>query len=171
CDAFSTFGIRAIAIVPLLTGFYPPLYHTIVAVFYSLFGKTIDAAQWANLPALALLMAATYGVGRSLLKPLPAAGAAMLVGFFPFLIWLSRETLVDYWLTAMVALAMWLLLRSKEFSDRNASIAFGIVCGLGLLTKWTFPLFVVWPAAWLARKNLRNAGIAAAIAAVIAAYW
>jgi 4-amino-4-deoxy-L-arabinose transferase-like glycosyltransferase len=171
CDAFSTFGIRAIALVPFLTGFYPPLYHAIVAFFYSLFGRTIDAAQWANLPALALLIAATYGVGRRLLKPLPAAVAAMLAGFFPYLIWLSRETLVDYWLTAIVALTMWLLLQTKEFSDRNASIAFGVVCGLGLLTKWTFPLFVILPAAWLARKNFRNAGIAATIAAVIAAYW
>src|SRR5438094_10489044 len=61
-DAFSTFGIRAFAIVPLLTGFYPPLYHTVVALFYSLFGKTTDAAQWANLPALAILISATYGV-------------------------------------------------------------------------------------------------------------
>src|SRR5438093_3587390 len=171
CDAFSTFGIRAIAIVPLLTGFYPPLYHSIVAVFYSVFGKTNDAAQWANLPALAILIGATYGVGRRLLKPLAAAAAATIVGFFPYLIWLSRETLVDYWLTAMVALAMWVLIRTEEFSNRNASIAFGLVCGLGLLTKWTFPLFVVLPAAWLARKHVRNAGIASAIAAVIAAYW
>ena len=171
CDAFSTFGIRAIAVVPFLTGFYPPLYHTIVGIFYSLFGKTTDAAEWANLPALAILIAATYGVGRTVLKPLPAALAAMLVGFFPYLIWLSRETLVDYWLTAMVALAMWALIRTQEFSNRNATVAFGIVCGLGLLTKWTFPLFVSLPAAWLARKNLKNACIAAAIAAVIAAFW
>ena len=171
CDAFYNFGLRAIAIIPLLTGFYPPLYHTIVAIFYAVFGKTIDAAQWANLPAIAILIASTYGVGRNLLRPLPAATAALLVGFFPYLVWLSRETLVDYWLTAMVALAMWLLIRTDEFSDRKASIAFGVACGLGMLTKWTFPLFVVMPALWFARKNIRNAGIAAAIAAVIAAYW
>jgi 4-amino-4-deoxy-L-arabinose transferase-like glycosyltransferase len=171
CDAFSNFGVRAIAIVPFLTGFYPPLYHAIVALFYSVFGKTINAAQWANLPALAIVIAATYGVGRRLLKPLPAALAAMLVGFFPYMVWLSRETLVDYWLTAIVALAMWLLIRTEEFSDQNASIAFGVVCGLGLLTKWTFPLFIAPAAIWLARKNLKNAGIAGALAAVVAAYW
>ncbi len=170
-DAFSNFGVRAIAIIPLLTGFYPPLYYTIVAAFYAVFGKTIDAAQWANLPALALLIAATYGVGRTLLKPLPATAAAILAGFYPYLVWLSRETLVDYWLTSMVALAMWTLIRTNGFSDRRTSVAFGVVCGLGMLTKWTFPLFVALPALWLARKNVKNAGIAAAIAAVIAAYW
>jgi 4-amino-4-deoxy-L-arabinose transferase-like glycosyltransferase len=170
-DAFSNLGLRAIAIIPLLTGFYPPLYHTVVATFYAVFGKTIDAAQWANLPAMALLIATTYGIGRSLLKPLPAAAAALLVGFYPYLVWLSRETLVDYWLTSMVAVAIWMLIRTNEFSDRRASAGFGVICGLGMLTKWTFPLFVALPALWLARKNLRNAGIAAAIAAVIAAYW
>src|SRR3954469_25033458 len=77
-DAFSTFGIRAVGIIPLLTGFYPPLYHSIVAFFYSVFGKTTDAAQWANLPAMAILISATYGAGRKLLKPLAAAAAAML---------------------------------------------------------------------------------------------
>ena len=47
--------IRAVAMIPFLTGPYPPLYHSIIAAFYALFGKTIDAAQWANLPAIALL--------------------------------------------------------------------------------------------------------------------
>jgi len=40
-----------------------------------------------------------------------------------------------------------------------------------MLTKWTFPFFVVLPAAWFARKNLKNAALAAGIAAAIAAYW
>ena len=120
---FRRFGIRAVALVPFLTGFYPPLYHTMVSVFYVLFGKTSDAAAWTNLPALAILLAATYGVGSSVLKPLPAATAAVLVGFFPYLVWLSRETLVDYWLTAMVALAIWALIRTQEFSNRNASFS------------------------------------------------
>jgi 4-amino-4-deoxy-L-arabinose transferase-like glycosyltransferase len=170
-DAFSNLGGGAIAIVPRLTGFYPPLYHTIVALFYGVFGQTVDAAQWANIPAAAVLIIATYGIGRSLLKPVPAAAAAVLVVFFPFMIWLSRETLVDYWLTSMVAFAVWMLLRTREFSDRRNSIIFGVVCGLGMLTKWTFPLFVLLPAAWLARKNLKNAAIAAGIAGAIAIYW
>ena len=170
-DSFAEGGIRALAAVPKLTGSYPPLYQSVVAVFYSVFGKTIDVAQLANLPAILLLFIATYGIGRTLLKPFAAAAAAVLVNFYPLLLWLSRETLIDYWLTSMVALAMWLLLRTQEFSDRRNSILFGIVCGLGMLTKWTFGFFVVLPAFWLARKNMKNAAIAACIAVVMAAYW
>jgi 4-amino-4-deoxy-L-arabinose transferase-like glycosyltransferase len=171
-DAFANFGVRALVLIPRVTEFYPPLYQSVVAAFYALFGKTIDAAQWANLPAIALLFIATYAVGRTLLmNPLAAATAAVLVNFYPYLLWLSRETLVDYWLTAMVALAIWLLILTREFSDRTKSIAFGVICGLGMLTKWTFAFFLVLPALWMARKNWRNAGIAAGTAALVAAYW
>jgi|GEM_PF-952362 len=173
-DAVASAGPAAIASIPSLTGQYPPLYHSIVAVFYGVFGKTVDAAQYANLAAVALLAIATYHLGLRLSAPggqNAAAAAAVLVSFYPMMLWLSRETVIDYWLTAMVALAVWRLYATAEFSDRQASVVFGLVCGLGMLTKWTFPLFVAAPAAWLARKNPRNAAIAAVIAAAIAAAW
>jgi 4-amino-4-deoxy-L-arabinose transferase-like glycosyltransferase len=170
-DAVAHSGIHALAQIPFLTGSYPPLYHSIVASFYTLFGKTIDAAQWANLPAIALLFAATYGIGRTILKPFAAATAAAIANFYPLMLWLSRETLTDYWLTSLVALAMWLLIRTNEFSVRKYSVLFGIVCGLGMLTKWSFAFFIFLPALWFARKNLKNAILAAFLAAGISAYW
>jgi Dolichyl-phosphate-mannose-protein mannosyltransferase len=170
-DAIATSGIRSVTTIPFLTGAYPPLYHSIIAASYSIFGKTIDAAQWANIPAIALLLIATYGIGRTLLKPFAAATGAVIVTFYPLLVWLSRETLIDYWLTSLVALAIWMLMQTNEFSSRKHSIIFGIVCGFGMLTKWTFGLFVIFPALWFARKNMKNAAIAASIAVVISAYW
>jgi 4-amino-4-deoxy-L-arabinose transferase-like glycosyltransferase len=170
-DAVANSGIRAIAAIPFLTGPYPPLYHSVIAASYALFGKTLDAAQWANLPAIAVLLFATYGIGRTVLKPFAAATGAVIVNFCPLLLWLSRETMIDYWLTSMVALSIWALIRTNEFSDRKRGVIFGIICGLGMLTKWTFAFFVILPALWFARKNVKNAAIAASIAAVLAAYW
>ena len=164
-------GIRSIAAAPWFSVPYPPLYHAIVALFYGLFGRSVDAAQWANVPAIALLFIATYGLGRTLLNPVAAAAAAALVNFYPILLWLSRETLIDYWLTSMVALAMWSLIWTNEFSDRKRRIIFGAVCGLGMLTKWTFALFVALPALWFARRNLKNAAISAGITIGVAGYW
>jgi hypothetical protein len=170
-DAVATSGIRAVTLIPFLTGSYPPLYHSIIAGFYAIFGKTIDSAQWANLPAIALLFMATYGIGRTVLKPFGAATAAVIVNFYPLLLWLSRETIIDYWLTSWVALAIWTLIHTDEFSNRKLTILFGIVCGLGMLMKWTFVFFVILPALWFARKNFKNAAIAGVIGAAIAAYW
>src|SRR4029079_19096102 len=89
-DAFATSGVGAFLNIPFLTGAYPPMYHSIVALFYRLFGRTIDAAQWANLPSMALLFLATYFIGRTQLKPFGAATAAVIVNFCPLLLWLSR---------------------------------------------------------------------------------
>ncbi len=86
------------------------------------------------------------------------------------MLWLSREAIMDYWLTSMVALAMWLLV-SKGFDNRNWSMILGVVCGLGMLTKWTFAFFLAFPFIWFARKNVKNAAISAGAALIVAAYW
>src|SRR5262245_6926788 len=170
-DAIADTEIARVAVIPFLTGPYPPLYHSVIAASYALFGKTLDAALWANLPAIALLLFATYAIGLTVLKPFAAATGAVIVNFYPLLLWLSRETMIDYWLTSMLGLSVWALIRTNEFSDRKRAVIFGIVCGLGMLTKWTFAFFVVVPAMWFAGVDLKIAAIAASIAAVLAAYW
>jgi hypothetical protein len=170
-DAFSEKGIAAIGSVPGLTGFYPPAYHSIVAAFYSVFGISPRVGQIANIPAVFILILATFGIARTLLPTMAAAAAAALIAFFPMMIWLSRAAMIDYWLTSLVALAMWLLLRAKGFTDRRTTILFGLVCGVGLLTKISFALFVVLPALWFARSHWKRATVAASIAAGVAALW
>jgi 4-amino-4-deoxy-L-arabinose transferase-like glycosyltransferase len=168
---FQQNGVSALLTLPHDSGTYPPLYYAVVALFYGLLGPTIDSAQLANLPAVILLGLATYGIARSLMEPGAAALAALIVNFIPFLLWLSRETMLEYWLTALVAIALWALIKTKEFSSGKWSIVFGLVCGLGMLTKWTFVIFVVLPALWAARKNPGNAVKSFAVAAVVASYW
>ena len=168
---FQQNGISALSTLPYASPGYPPLYYAAVATAYRLLGTSIDAAQLANVPAMILLALATYGIARGLMNPTAAAIAAVLVNFYPFMVWISRETLIETWLTAMVALALWTLTKTKRFSRQNWSLVFGVVCGLGMLTKWTFAIFVALPALWAARGHWSNALKSAAIAALLAAYW
>lgn len=168
---FQSNGVAAILTLPRDSGSYPPLYYAVAALFYGVLGTTIDAAQLANLPAIVLLGLATFGIARTVMEPGSAALAALLANFFPYMLWISRETVIEYWLTAMVATAIWALLKTREFSNPKWSLVFGAVCGLGMLTKWTFVIFVALPALWAARKNWANAFKAAGVAAVVAAYW
>jgi 4-amino-4-deoxy-L-arabinose transferase-like glycosyltransferase len=170
-DAVHDRGLSGLREIPHSTGFYPPLFHSVIAIFYALLGKSSDAAALANLPAIALLLFATYALGKRLLPHRAAAFSAVLVSFYPFMLWLSRETLIDYWLVGMVTLAMLCLFRTEDFSRRSESVLFGVVCGLGMLTKWTFPLFVALPAIWAARRNWRNAAIAALTTALVSSIW
>jgi hypothetical protein len=170
-DAVAARGAMGLTALPDATGFYPPLFHTVTAVFYALFGVSDDAARLANLPATAILMGSTYCIGRRLATPLAGAVAAMLVAFYPLMVWLSREPLLDYWLVALVALAFAVLLESGGFENRRLSILFGVVCGFGMLTKWTFAVFLALPALWLARRHVENAALAVALAAAVASPW
>jgi 4-amino-4-deoxy-L-arabinose transferase-like glycosyltransferase len=170
-NGFSNEGIRAFLLVPHLSGGYPLLYPTLVAFFYALFGRSVDAAQAVNLPAIAILMLATYGIARRVLPPMQAALAGVLVIFYPYMLWLSRETIIDYWLCALVALAIFTLYQTEEFSNIKKCCLFGVICGLGMLTKATFLLYVAFPALWFARKNWRNAVIAGIPALLLTSYW
>jgi 4-amino-4-deoxy-L-arabinose transferase-like glycosyltransferase len=170
-QAFKELGaMGALGALPSITGYYPPLYHSIVALFFSIFGASVDVARWANLPALLLLLIATYGIGRTVLSKPSAAIAAVLANFYPLMIWLSRETLIEYWLTSLVALAMWLLV-TKKFESWKWAIVIGVVCALGMLTKWTFAFFIAAPFLWVARENIKNAALSAFSAVVLSAYW
>ena len=172
-NAVENSGLSGLSEIPRqhLTGSYPPFYHLVVAGTWAIFGKSVDVAQLANLPALAVLMFATYGIGTTVLSPRLAALAAVITAFYPYLLWISRETIIDYWLTAIVAASMWALIKTKEFSDLRWSMVFGLFAGIGMLTKWTFPFFLIMPAIWYARRNGKNAAAAAAIAAALAAFW
>jgi 4-amino-4-deoxy-L-arabinose transferase-like glycosyltransferase len=172
-NAVENSGLSGLGEIPRrhLTGSYPPFYHLVVAGTWAVFGKSVDVAQLANLPALAVLMFATYGIAATVLSPWLAAVAAVLTTFYPYLLWMSRETIIDYWLSAIVAAAMWALIKTKEFSHLRWSLGFGALAGIGMLTKWTFPFFLILPAIWCARRNWKNAAAAAAIAAAIASVW
>jgi hypothetical protein len=80
--------------------------------------NAIDAAQWANLPA----------IGRCSSRPTKSDDDIQTVrrrdgrGHREFLSPLIgfRETIIDYWLISIVALAIWFLIHPKEFRIENA---------------------------------------------------
>jgi hypothetical protein len=43
----------------------PPFYHSVVALLLGVFGKSVNVPRSANLPAIVLLLLATYGIGRT----------------------------------------------------------------------------------------------------------
>jgi len=59
--------------------------------------------------------------------------------------WISRESLLDVQLAGWVAMTGFLVLRSRFFVERPWVLLLGLVCAGGLLTKWTFPVYVAVP--------------------------
>ncbi len=126
-----------------LSDYYPPLYYLVEALFFALFGPTCWLPFLANLPGLVLLSYFSFRLAWSSAESRWAPLAGHLVLMLPLLAWTSRESLLDPSLSGLLALALFLLLRSDCFLERKWTLGFGLSVAAGLLLKWTFIAFVV----------------------------
>lgn len=125
--------------------YYPPLFHLSLAPLLGLSGFSTDAAAWINSFYVALIILATYGIGKELFDRQTGLMAAFLVVCYPFLASVSRQPLIDTALTAVVASGFYCSFRSNNFNHRKFSFLFSLVIALGFLVKWTFLFFLLPP--------------------------
>jgi len=163
----------------------PPLPQLVTVATYRLLGERSQrVARLSILPFLWLLLLATYGIGARLKDRETGLVAAALLAGFPQVIGFSRSYWMDLPLAGVTALSLWALLRTGGLRRRRASLLLGLTLGLGLLTKYTFPIFVGGPALYLALRGLRQAGdrralrrrlenicLALLVTTALAAFW
>jgi 4-amino-4-deoxy-L-arabinose transferase-like glycosyltransferase len=123
----------------------PPLFPASATIMYRLFGISADVATMVNVLYLVIVLAATYGIGHRWGGRRLGLASAALLAIFPMFYSMSRYFYLEFALTAMVALAVYLLLATDGFRRRGMSLLFGLSLGLGLLTKRTFVLFALGP--------------------------
>ena len=148
---------------PLLTpsGYYPPLVPVVTALLYRAAGRSYEVAMATNVLFLALLLTGTWGLGNRMLGRPAGILASLLLLAAPGIRINAAEYMLDLPLAAMVVLSAWLLLGTNGFSRRGRSVAFGALCGAGMLVKWSFFLFLAAPAALVllfAVKESRGGG-------------
>ncbi len=124
---------------------YPPLYYLQEALVFAWIPGSDFKTLIVNFPFILLTAWATYRISV-LFLPAPAAGwASVLVLLFPGMAMVHREALLDGALAAWVTAGAWLILRSHWLTHAGWTIAFGLVCALGVLTKWTMPIYLFVP--------------------------
>jgi 4-amino-4-deoxy-L-arabinose transferase-like glycosyltransferase len=162
------------------SGVYPPFVHLVIAFLFLVFRPDPHTAVFANLPATALIFWATYRLGIDFGRgPVAARWACLLLALTPYLIWISRETILDYWLTAWVAVCLVVLRRTEGFSRRNPSFLLGLTLALGMMTKWLCLAFLVSPLSyvvltdrlWRDSRRLVNFFITVATTSLLAGIW
>ncbi len=139
------FTLKALFAVVTWHPLHPPLFFLSAVPLYRLFGASVDVGTMVNVLYLAVLIGSVYGIGQRLGGRRVGLLAAFVVATFPAIYALSRLFYIELALTAMVALSVWLLLASDRFQNRTASLLFGLSLGLGLLTKYTYPVFIFAP--------------------------
>ncbi|MCR4313017.1 MAG: glycosyltransferase family 39 protein [Candidatus Roizmanbacteria bacterium] len=128
---------------PQFNNYYPPLSYYLTISTYKLFGIGEDIAVLSLTPFLAIIIFSIYKIGQTLKNnKLGFLMVVSLVGM-PFLMSQTREYQLDFPLTAMVSLNLYLFLKTNLFKNRKFSIIFGLVSGLAMLTKWTYSIFFI----------------------------
>lgn len=159
------------------THYYPPLTF-LVGVVATVFGGVNAAAPviGQNVVHIPLLALGCYGTARLLAGPKAGFLAVLFALGAPLLIEQAHVFMIDLPLAAMVALSVWLILRTDRFSRVGASALAGVGVGLGLESKEQYPLFVagllavflVRGAGW---RNWRGIAAFAGAALVVGAPW
>jgi hypothetical protein len=170
-ESISSFWMRS--------GVYPPFVHLLIAGLYVLFHPGPHVAVFVNLPATLLLLWSVFNLGSDLAGPVAGRWACFLTAATPYLFWMSRETILDYWLSAWVAGSLVILLRSDAFRKTKHSLFLGLFLGLGLLTKWLFAGFLIFPVlyviiskrVWKDYARLVNLGITVLISGLVSGIW
>ncbi|HUK64856.1 MAG TPA: glycosyltransferase family 39 protein [Dongiaceae bacterium] len=157
------------------SSFYPPLVLCLGGVGMLLGLSDMAAGGAVMIAFLGLGMAAVYLLGRALGGGTVGIVAALLFGSAPFVVFSTLRFQLDLPLAAVVAVALVVLLATDHFRDRGAALAFGLVCGLGMLTKPTFALYVLVPVVMVlargGRRGLLNAILAGLVMTVVSLPW
>ena len=125
----------------------PPLIAVLPTPVYRVLGRRYRAAYAVNLLFLALMFAAVYRIARTFAGPRAGLIAVAALATIPIVYSLSHWFLVECGLTALVCAAIAVIAGWDESSGAARAAALGVLFGLGLLMKASFPVYVAAPIA------------------------
>jgi 4-amino-4-deoxy-L-arabinose transferase-like glycosyltransferase len=139
------------------SSFYPPLVTCAAGALY--FGLPIAplTAQAVMMGFLGFALAGLYGLGRRLADTETGLWAAFFFGTAPFVVFSLTNFQLDLPLAAVVAFALYALVRAEGFSDPRWSLVLGATLALGMLTKPPFATYIAAPLAWSLGRALKSA--------------
>jgi 4-amino-4-deoxy-L-arabinose transferase-like glycosyltransferase len=122
---------------------YPPLAHVVGALAMFVGGVSVASSIIGeNLVFVSLLALGCYQTGRLLYGPLAGMLAVVFALGAPLLVSLFHVFMLDGPLTALVAVSIWLILASEDFSHTGIAGMAGLAVGLGMNVKVQFALYV-----------------------------
>lgn len=125
--------------------YYPPLTYWFVAIAFQLFGSSIMTAVGANLIWALILAFSFLSIAGSLKRPRAGIFAFIFFITMPLVSSVTKDFQLDFPLTAMLAANLAVLLRSQNFKRLDMSLLYGLTFGFGMITKWMFLVFAIWP--------------------------
>ena len=91
------------------------------------------------------MIISSYLIGKKLKNHKSGLMLSLLLSFTPVLNKLIARYMIDFAIISLLSFAYLMLLYSKKFSNTNYTLLFGLVSGIGMLTKWTFFFYLLVP--------------------------
>ncbi len=139
------------------SSFYPPVVTCTTGLLYLVFPVAPLTAQAVMLGFLGLAVACLYGLGRRLADVETGLWAAFFFATAPFVVFSLTNFQLDLPLAATVALALYALVRTEDFSVPRWVLGLGAALGLGILTKPPFAIYMAPPLVFTLWRVLRSA--------------
>ena len=124
--------------------YYPPFVYVLTKPFY-IFGQTVFAAISSMVLWLAILIFSLFGLAKKIWNEKVGLIAVLILAATPIFIGQAKEYMLDFPLASWLVLSVYLLLLTQKFQNKFYSLCLGIVLGLGMLLKWTFIIFIIFP--------------------------
>ncbi len=122
-----------------------PLISVLPLPFYFLLGPGYRPAMLVNTVFVILSSIYLFLLGRRLFSPQAGLAAVIFYQTMPLSYGLSRVFMVDYGLSALIIVWLYYLAASEHLRRGRVNCLLGIVLGLGLLMKVTFPAYIAGP--------------------------
>jgi len=134
----------------------PPLLYIAAQPFYWLGEYSMDQVQLLNVTLSATILLLTLILGLQLTNRRTALFAMLLTALLPMIPAMARLFYMESLLTTILLLNLLALCHCRGFTNRAGSICWGVTLGLALLVKWTAPIYILLPVAYVLWSQPRN---------------
>jgi len=124
------------------------LYYIYTACVNLMFGNTTDVSLMANIPVFILLIIFTFLIGKNIAGEKAGILAAFFVSFYPGIYGISRSYGLDFPLTAMVTVCVYILI-AKDITKIKYALFCGLVISIALLMKVQGIFFLIGPLVYI----------------------
>jgi len=122
--------------------------------FYFFLGISHDTAVVSNQFFFLMLILSIFGIGRVLFNSTTGLLAAFIISFYPAVFGFSRIYMLTFPVLSVASLCVYLLVKSDGFKDRKYAILFALACGLGVLLRPRFLVYIFIPTLFYILKDL-----------------
>jgi 4-amino-4-deoxy-L-arabinose transferase-like glycosyltransferase len=122
---------------------YPPFFKISSLPLYFILGFSPKIAVLTNVFFYLIMIVSIFYITNKIEEKNSSIIAIFTVSTMPLLVGLSRIYLLDFAFASIVTAGLALLIKTNNFNSKKASILFGIIFGVGTLTKIHYPVLII----------------------------